>query len=193
MLRPSTVLRAAGATFADRREGLVGPFDFALCAGEKLTLGAASARAASIAARMFAAIVKPTSGTIYVGEYDTRLQPPEAKRRLGFVDVGGFVGNAHTFCCEVAFRADVWNLDRASTLHRAQAVLAALTGFDDTCARAIALALVPGVELIVLDQPRTNAIDGIRGVAPAIAILETRVARNVPFASLGPAPAPVPA
>jgi len=193
MLRPSTILRAAGATFEDRREGLVGPFDFALSAGEELTLRAKSARAASIAARMCAAIVKPTSGTIYVGEYDTRLQPPEAKRRLGFVDAGGFAGNAHTFCCEVAFRADVWNLGRASTLQRAHAVLEALANFDDACARAIALALVADVELIVLDQPRANVIDGIRGVAPTIAIVETCVASAVPFGPLAGAPAPVPA
>ncbi|MBC5800117.1 MAG: hypothetical protein GIX03_02225 [Candidatus Eremiobacteraeota bacterium] len=190
MLRLDTVLRAVGATFEDRRDGLIGPYDFTLREGQALVLAAASPRAASIAARMFGAIVKPTAGTIYVDEYDTRLQPPEAKRRLGFVDAGGFTRNAHAFDCEVAFRADVWNLDRAGSRQRAYAVLASLATFDDAWARAIALALVANVDLIVLDQPCASAADAIRRVAPAIAIVETRVARALPFVSSVPVPAP---
>jgi len=190
MWRLDTVLRAAGAAFEDRRDGLIGPYDFTLRGAHALVLEAASPRAASIAARMFGAIVKPTSGNIYVGEYDTRLQPPEAKRRLGFVDAGGFTRNAHAFDCEVAFRADVWNLDRAGSWRRAHAVLASLTTFDDTWARAIALALVADVDLIVLDQPCAEAADAIRRVAPAIAIVQTQVARALPLVSCVPAPTP---
>ncbi len=187
--RPLSVLRALGAAFDDHGMGLVGPFDFALGDGEQCTLEIEQSRAASIAARMFAAIVKPTIGTIYVGEYDTRLQPPQAKRRLGFVDVAGFGGSAHAFDCEVAFRADVWNIDRAGARRRAQTVLAALGEFDRACARAVALALVADVEIVVLDQPQAALAEAVRTVAPGLAIVETRVIRAVPSIVRQPAPA----
>ncbi len=189
---PLSVLRALGAAFDDRHVGLVGPFDFALGKGEQLTLDVALPRAASIAARMFAAIIKPTIGTVYVGEYDTHLQPPQAKRRLGFVDVAGFAGSAHAFNCEVAFRAEVWNIDRARARQRAQSVLAALAPFDQSCARAVTLALVADIEIVVLDQPRAAVAAAIRAVAPALAIVETRVVRAVPSTVREPVPVWVP-
>ncbi|MBD5656946.1 MAG: hypothetical protein IAI50_17465, partial [Candidatus Eremiobacteraeota bacterium] len=71
------VLRAVDASFA-RDDLTVESFAFALPAGESIDLSQPTARAASTAARMCAAIVKPSSGTIFVGDYETRLQAPEA-------------------------------------------------------------------------------------------------------------------
>ena len=115
------VLRAVDASFA-RDDLRVEPFAFVLHAGGDVDVAQATARAASTAARMCAAIVKPSTGTIFVGEYETRLQPPEAKRRVGFVDAAGFAGDEHAFRCEVAFRADVWDLDARAAQGRARDV-----------------------------------------------------------------------
>lgn len=124
---------------------------------------------------MCGAIVRPTSGTIYVGDYETRLQPPQAKRRVGFVDVAGFDGDAHAFACEVAFHAQCWGIARRLARERVARMLDALSR-DDAYARAIALAFVTDVDLIVLDQPPGDLAARVRALVPAAALLATRVA-----------------
>ncbi len=170
-----SVLRASAAVFCHAGD-FVGPLDFALQAGECRTLVFARGRDASIAARLCAAIVKPTRGALYVGHFDTRLQPPQAKRLVGFVDVAGLRGSRHAFACEVAFRAEVWGLDVARAQLRARETLAAIGDDRDPYARALALALVPEVKLLVFDQPghpryRARAAE----IAPETAIVETSV------------------
>jgi ABC-type Na+ transport system ATPase subunit NatA len=167
------VLRAVDASFA-REEVLVEPFTFVLRSGERIDVPQPNVRAASIAARMCAAIVKPSAGTIFVGDYETRLQAPEAKRRVGFVDAGGFDGDDHAFRCEVAFRADVWGLGARQAQTRAREVLAALG--EGRYARAIALALVADVFVVVLDQPGDRVVERVRELVPAAGIAQTRVA-----------------
>jgi len=144
------------------------PFSLALEAGGDAELMQPSARAASVAARICAAIVRPTRGVAYVGDFETRLQPPQAKR---FVDRAGFSGDDHALRCEVAFRADVWNLDKSAAQARASLVLEALG--EGAYARAIALALVADVALLVLDQPASNIARSVRDIAPGAAIIAT--------------------
>jgi ABC-type Na+ transport system ATPase subunit NatA len=165
------VLRAVDAGFS-RDDLIVEAFSFTLRAGESARVVQPNARAASIAARICAAIVKPSTGTVFVGEYETRLQPPEAKRRVGFVDAAGFEGDEHGFRCEVAFRADVWNLDRNGAQERARHVLAALG--DDAYARALALALVADVACVVLDQPPAGVFERVRRFVPLAGIVHTQ-------------------
>ena len=159
------------------REGddLVAPFSIALDAGDVRELPQPTSFSASLAARLCGAIVRPTSGTIYVGDYSTRLQPPQAKRRVGFVDVAGFDGDAHAFACEVAFRAQCWGIARRLARERAARILDALAR-DDAYARAIALALVADVDLIVLDQPPDDLAARVRALVPTPALLASRVA-----------------
>ncbi|MBD5654711.1 MAG: hypothetical protein IAI50_05970 [Candidatus Eremiobacteraeota bacterium] len=132
--------------------------------------------------------MKPSSGTIFVGDYETRLQAPEAKRRVGFVDAAGFEGDDYAFRCEVAFRADVWSLDPRAAQERARDVLASLG--NDAYARAIALALVADVALVVLDQPATRVVKRVRELVPLAGIVRTRVAMT---RTLRDAPALTPA
>jgi len=167
-----TVLRAQGARFARDGRDLVAPFSLSLLAGETRTLEQPEPAAAGIAARMCAAIVKPTEGTIYVGEYETRLQPPQCKRLVGFADAAGFHGDAHAFRCEIGFRADVWGLDARAAQARGRAVLEALG--DGDYARGVALALVPDVALVVLDRPPGRIVSRVRALAPGAGILRTR-------------------
>ncbi len=174
-----SALSAFGATFHDRLVGSLGPLTFSLQAGERYTLEAASSRAASIAARLCAAIVKPMQGAIYIGDYDTRLQPPQAKRRLGFVDVAGVTADARTFACEVALRADVWGLDRDAAQRRAQELLRAFSRCPERHARAAALALVTDVQLIILDQPAAALREAMLSAFPELTVVDTRVTSTV--------------
>lgn len=182
------ILRATAVTFVRDGVPLVAAFSLSLDAGAAVEIVQPSARAASIAARMCAAIVKPSRGVIYVGEFETRLQPPQAKRLVGFVDAGGFEGDAHALRCEVAFRADVWNLDKAAAQGRATEILDALG--DGPYARAIALALVAEVALVVLDQPQRRFVGRVRKLVPEAAIVHTLVAATATLSAPVPAPAP---
>jgi ABC-2 type transport system ATP-binding protein len=172
------VLRALGASFARAGLEIVPRFDLRAASGETVTLARANPFAASVAARMCAAIVKPTTGFVYVGDYETRLQPPQAKRLVGFVDAAGFAGDAHVFRCETAFRADVWGVDVRGAHARAEAVIEALgpaaRGAEARYARAVALALSTDVEALVLDQPSPRIAERVRAFAPHLAIVQTR-------------------
>jgi ABC-type Na+ transport system ATPase subunit NatA len=176
-------LRAADVTFARDGVELVEPFSLSLDRGQTAQLSQPNERAASIAARICAAIVRPTHGTVYVGEYETRLQPPQAKRLVGFVDAAGFEGDAHALRCEVAFRADVWNLDKVAAQARANEILAALG--DGPYARSVALALVADVALVVLDRPAELFVARVRELVPDAAILHTQA---VALPTSAPAP-----
>lgn len=172
------VLRALGASFSRDGSEIVAPFDLRAASGETASLAQPTAYAASIAARLCAAIVKPSAGLVYVGDFETRLQPPQAKRLVGFVDAAGFVGDDHAFRCETAFRADVWGVDARAAHARAEAVVAALGAGgrrDAAYVRAVALALATNVEALVLDQPTRRVADRVRAFAPNLAIVQTHV------------------
>jgi ABC-type Na+ transport system ATPase subunit NatA len=183
------ILRATDVTFVRDGAFAVTPFSLSLDAGAAAEIVQPSARAASIAARICAAIVKPSRGVVYVGEFETHLQPPQAKRLVGFVDAAGFEGDAHALRCEVAFRADVWNLDKAAAQRRAAEILEALG--DGPYARAIALALVADVALVVLDQPAGRFVGRVRKLVPEAAIVHTLVGATaaVPVPVTASAPA----
>lgn len=155
---------------------LVTPFTFWVSAGDQYDLVQPTAFAASVAARLCAAIVKPSAGRILIGDFETRLQAPQAKRRIGFVDARGFEGDAHAFACEVAFHADVWGVAPSLAHERARHALATLAR-DDAYARALALALVADVSIVVLDLPGPGVVADTRALVPDVAIVATSVAR----------------
>ncbi len=165
-----TVLRATDVRFERDGRDLVEPFSLVLMPGDLATIVQPTKFAASLAARLCGAIVKPTSGSIFVGDYETRLQPPEAKRRVGFVDADGFVGDGHAFACEVAFHAACWNVGHARARERADAALAELPAYD-AYARAVALALIAEVDLVVLDRPPEAIARAVAAIVPHASIL----------------------
>lgn len=171
---PARVLRATDVRFVRDGVDLVEPFSLALDAGACATLVQPTPFAAALAARLCAAIVRPTFGSIFVGEYETRLQPPQAKRRVGYVDAVGFAGDAHAFACEIAFRAECWNLDRRAARERADELLAALGAVDARYARGVALALLADVSLVVLDRPPAQAIASLRSVVAGASLVIAR-------------------
>ncbi|MGH7728180.1 MAG: hypothetical protein ACREM2_05265 [Vulcanimicrobiaceae bacterium] len=172
--RSLSALAVVRAGFRRRDRTIVAPFDLRLAAGESAALAGPDPYAASVLARMCAAIVKPTSGTIYVGDFDARLQPVHAKRLVGFVDRAGFRGDRHDFATCVEFRRLAWGLPRE---HAAERIAGLREAFgEDRYALALALALLPQVALLVLDQPPPALVARARRAAPQVACLETRVA-----------------
>ncbi len=166
-------LRVAAASFAREGRTLVAAFDLLVARGERMTLAQPSARAASIAASMCAALVKPSSGAVYVGDYETRLQPAQAKRLVAFVpaDVEAY---AHDFPRALALRAALLEVPDELAARRARDVEALLG--HGTYARAVALALCNEAALIVLDQPPPDVARAVAALRPFAALLSTSVA-----------------
>ena len=152
----------------------VDPFSAEVAEGARVVREFPSERAAAIAARLAAGIVKPTSGAVFIGEYQTRIQPVQAKARVAFVarDTRSRSRAARSRGSPLFF-ADIYGIDRAEAERRARAALAALGG--DDYARAVALALIREAPLLVLDRPPEHLFGPICGYAGA-AIFATRVA-----------------
>jgi hypothetical protein len=173
----SAVLRVVAARFVRAGSDLMAPFSLELGAGERATLGQPDAAAAAVAARVAAAVVKPTFGVVHVGDFDSRLQPAQAKRLVGFVAERGFAGTPHQFERELGFRADVWGVEGRTMVRAAAAILATLGDtLDGAYARAVALALAPGVRLVVLERPPPGAFERIAAMQGGYATLQTCVA-----------------
>jgi len=173
----NAVLRISDARFV--REGceLVVPFSIVLRAGERGILAQPNERGAHVAARIAAAIVKPTCGSVLVGDFDSRVQPAQAKRLVGFVPACGFAGGTRSLEREVRFRADVWDLDAHAMRENAEVLFAALQHTaTEAYARAVALALAPGVALIVLESPPAGTADVLARLQPEATLLLTRAA-----------------
>ena len=186
------VLRAVDAAFALPGAAPVSPFSIELEPGERGSLFLPSRASASIAARMAAGIVKPTSGTLFIADFDPKLQPVQAKRVVGFVPVGGAFGDvprepllAGDRSEVIDFHAALYEVDPATARRRAHAVLSLFETATDE-ALALALALMRPIALLVLDQPSTF----LAGMAPSlsggrIAVLTTSTA---PLAQPEPQP-----
>lgn len=181
----SVVLRVVAARFVREGCDLMAPFSLELGPGRQARLIQPDARGAMVAARLSAGIVKPTFGAVTIGDFDSRLQPAQAKRLVGFVPHAGFCGSEREFGREIGFRADVWNVDRAAMARAAAEILAALRGAafcpaGDAYARGVALALAPGVRLAVLELPPDGAFEAVTALRPGIAAVATSIAAERP-------------
>lgn len=172
-----SALRIENACFVREGRALVAPFSLTLAAGERAALVQPDEDAARIAARIAAAIVKPTEGRVFVGDFDARLQPAQAKRLVGFVPSDGFCATPRVFEREIGFRADVWDADRVAMQRSADAIYEALhDAVPQSWARAVALALAPGVSTLVLENASAEWTDRVAALRPEIALLTTGTA-----------------
>jgi ABC-type multidrug transport system ATPase subunit len=182
-------LRAVAARFERDGHEVVPPFSLELLAGERVQLRMPNARAASVAARMAGGVVKATRGTLFIGDFDPRIQPVQAKRLVGFVPRGGGFGGSrrlpwisrspHNIAdgrerCEVVdFHAALYEVEREVARRRVRAVLSAV-GVRDDAGFALALALIRPVVLLVLDEPSASLEQYVAEVvAPHTAVLTT--------------------
>jgi hypothetical protein len=166
------VLRIDRASFVRDAED-VAPFSAEVSEGARVVREFPSERCAAIAARLAAGIVKPSTGSVFIGEYQTRIQPVQAKARVAFVPRDTTAFARGPFARELLFFADIFGIGRAEAERRARAALAALG--EDDYARAVALALIREAPLLVLDRPPEHLYGPICGYATA-AIFATRIA-----------------
>lgn len=186
-------LRAVEVRFERDGHEVVPPFSLELLAGERAQLPMPNMRAASVAARMAAGVVKATCGTLFIGDFDPRIQPVQAKRLVGFVPRGGTFGGsarlpwisrprfgaaaARDRCEIVDFHAALYEVEREVARRRVRAVIATIGALDDA-GFALALALIRPIVLLVLDEPSLERYVA-EVVAPHTAVLTTIDASTV--------------
>ena len=155
--------------------------------GESAILPCADIRAATIAARMAAGIVKPTSGRLLIGEFDPCIQPVQAKRLAGYVPArGDFRSPPHGVARAadrreaVELHAALFEVPIAVAHERVEAMLAAI-GWVDAETVAVALALMRPVALLVLERPSAALAERIRTIGVHASLLSTAPAVGAPL------------
>jgi ABC-type multidrug transport system ATPase subunit len=184
-------LHASEAAFVRDGKMLVAPFSVDVERGARAVLAFDGSTGAAIAARMAAGIVKPTSGTLLVWEFDPRIQPVQAKRLAGFVPQDGDYGDRLTVMknsatsarrkATIELHAALFEIPSGEAHRRVSAVLEQL-GRSDSVAFAVALALIRPVALLVLDRPPADLGASLAGgLGGQTAIVSTMA--NVPLAA----------
>ena len=145
------ILEMRAATFCEAKTSLP-PMSIALDAGECADFVCDSGYAASIVARLAAGIMKCTTGTVFIGSFDPKIQPVQAKRLTGFVSHEHLraISNPSAY---FAYRAALWELNRAEAIARGQALLQRFDGLPTDQSVALAGALLHAPQLLVLDRP----------------------------------------
>ena len=161
------------AAFARRGLQIVSPQDVELEEGGRLAHACAGNRAASIVAMMAAGLVRATSGGVFVGAFDPRIQPVQVKRLAGYVAHEALPHEFPTFERYIDYRAALWRLPPAESVVRARRILAQLEGIHEAFAYPLAGALIAQPRLLVLDRPQSLYAPQVVAVAQNCAIFST--------------------
>jgi ABC-type sulfate/molybdate transport systems ATPase subunit len=153
----------------------VGPITLDLRSGERMARVLESPRDAAALALMAAGIVKASSGQVLIDEYDPRVQPAHCKRITGFVPHDPLTIGELSLEQYVAYRAALWNVDRASALDRAKIALQRLEGVHEAFAYPLLGALIAEPQILVLDRPQPAYAAQILAACGARALFSTHV------------------
>lgn len=159
------------ASYARRGEAIAAPTTLRIQAAERATRICANAREAEAVAMMAAALLRPTSGSVLIGEYDPRVQPAHCKRIAAFVPHDPLPLSHIDADRFIAYRAALWDIDRQRARAHAAQLLERLRGLHEAFAYPIAAALLPSPQLLVLDRPQPGTLDTIASAADGCAIL----------------------
>lgn len=157
------VLEMRDAAFRRNGRTLLHPVSVSLEAASQAELGCESALAAGIAARLAAGVVKCTSGSVFVCDFDPKVQPVHVKALVGLVPHAPPRSpfSAHRY---FAYRAALWGLPERDACARGMTLLSMLDGLDRNEKLALAGALLHRPQLLVLERPG----QGLKAAAEAI-------------------------
>lgn len=161
------------ASYARGPRAYCAPVTLTMGEGERLAYVCEDPLAASTVARMAAALVRPTSGSVYIAAFDPRIQPVQAKRVVGYVPHEALPHDFTSFTRYIEFRAALWGLPRAQSVVRARALLARLDGVHEAFAYPLVGALLGAPRLLVLDRPQGAYASQILDAAGECAIFST--------------------
>ena len=170
---PTLDMRAA--TFG-RDQIIVAPVNIALDEGEQFDVVCDSDLAASVLARLAAGIIKCTTGTVFIGNFDPKIQPVQVKRLVGFVPRDHF-GVLPDRAAYFSYRAALWEIEKRQAIARGESLLQRFDGLPAEQALLLAGALLHRPHLLVLDRPTSLVRSAAEDAAGEAAL----------FAAYGPA------
>ncbi|WP_298585206.1 ABC transporter ATP-binding protein [uncultured Kocuria sp.] len=122
----------------------------------------------STSLRMLTTLLRPTGGTATVCGFDVARQPAEVRARIGYIGQKNGAGQYQRVRDELLSQGALYGLGRAETRRRVDELVEAL-GLGDLVRRPtmklsggqrrrvdIALGLIPGPQLLFLDEPTTG-------------------------------------
>jgi hypothetical protein len=148
---PLLRMRDASFTNATARAG---PLTLDLEPGGRLASTFSTSQEATIVALMAAGIAKATTGSLFIGDYDPRVQSVHCKRIAGFVPHEPLQLEEGEFPRYIAYRAALWNLDATAAQAYARLLCERLEGMHEAFSYPLIGALVAKPQLIVLDRPQ---------------------------------------
>lgn len=171
------ILEMQGATFEMRGTVLVPPTTLWLGEGERLAYACTTERSASIVALLAAGVAHATQGRVFIGAFDPRIQPVQAKRIAGYVPHEAVPHEFASFTRYVEYRAALWGLPRAQSVVRAHLLLDRLEGVHEAFAYPLVGALLAQPRLLILDRPQAAYAQQIAGAAGECAIFSTHASQ----------------
>lgn len=166
------------AKFRRGGEELVAAQDLELDEGGRLAHACNGSRAATIVAMMAAGLVRASSGAVYVGAFDPRIQPVHVKRLAGYVPHDALPNEFPSFEQYIEYRAALWQLPQSESVVRARHILSGLDGIHESFAYPLAGALIAQPQLLVLDRPQSVYGRQIVEAAKNCAIFSTHGSEN---------------
>lgn len=181
------LLEMRDAAFARQDVQIVPATTITLDEGERLAYACVTDRCAAVLALMAAGLVKCTSGSVFVGAFDPRIQPVQVKRIAGFVPHEAVPHDFPSFTHYIEYRAALWGLPRAQSVVRARALLEKLDGVHEAFAYPLVGALIGDPRLLVLDRPQAAYAPQLLDAAGDCAIFSTHAsARDAERFTRGP-------
>jgi ABC-type Na+ transport system ATPase subunit NatA len=159
------------AAYARTGHGIAAPLSLRLECGAFASVVRSNAREAEATAMMAAALLRPSAGSVLIGEYDTRVQPAHCKRIAALVPHDPLPLSRIDARRYMAYRAALWGLDVQQAERRFTDLLERLGGVHEAFAYPVAAALLPDPQLLVLDRPQPELIDRARDAAGTRAVL----------------------
>ncbi len=122
---------------------------------------------------MAAGIAKATTGSLFIGDYDPRVQSVHCKRLAGFVPHEPLELDEGDFPRYIAYRAALWNLEPTAAQAYARLLHERLEGMHEAFSYPLVGALVAKPRLIVLDRPQPAYAEQILRAVEGCALLST--------------------
>ncbi len=172
------LLEMRSAAFVRRELQIVSAQNVELEEGGRLAHACDGNHAAATVAMMAAGLVRATSGSVFVGAFDPRIQPVHVKRLAGYVPHEALPHEFSTFERYIEYRAALWRLPPAESVVRARRILAGLEGIHEAFAYPLAGALISQPRLLVLDRPQAVYAPQIVAAARNCAVFSTHSSEN---------------
>jgi ABC-type multidrug transport system ATPase subunit len=163
------------AAYTRGGESIVSPVTFDVGPGERVARICSTPQEAQTLALMAAALARPTTGSVLIGEFDSRVQPAHCKRIAGFVPHDPLPLAEMSVEHFIDYRAALWNIELERARAHARLILERLGGLHEAFAYPIVAALLAFPTLLVLDRPQPHVAQQILAAAGPCAIFSTHV------------------